>query len=136
MEHNIDDGDVHCSPKYSDATTKALDPRRMRRSRQFWRQRTGTHSYRTYSHDIRLVVDHRLTKARLCARVGIDDYWVLHLEDRRLIVHRDPAGDGFRLILAYDEHEYVSTLAAPSTGVLFGEFLKYQRLPRGEMGHT
>ena len=63
-------------------------------------------------------------KARLYARSGILEYWVLDVEGRRLLVHRDPAGDGYRSILAYGEHEYVSTLAAPSTEVRVGEFLK------------
>ena len=86
-----------------------------------------------HPHDIRLVVEvstprtyafDRSTKARLYARAGIVEYWVLHLEGRRLLVHRDPAGDGYRSIFAYGEHEYVSTLAAPTTEVRVGEFLK------------
>ena len=97
-----------------------------------------TRSFRDFSdlphaHDIRLVVEvstprtyafDRSTKARLYARAGIVDYWVLHLEGRRMIVHRDPAGDGYRSVLAYGEHEFVTTLAAPSNEVRVGEFLK------------
>ena len=63
-------------------------------------------------------------KARLYARSGIVEYWVLDVKGRRLLVHRDPAGDGYRSVLAYSEHEYVRTLAVPSTEVRVGEFLK------------
>lgn len=63
-------------------------------------------------------------KARLYARSGIPEYWVLDVKGRRLLIHRDPAGDGYRSVLAYSEHEYVRTLAVPSTDVRVGEFLK------------
>ena len=63
-------------------------------------------------------------KARLFARSGIPEYWVLDVKGRRLLIHRDPEGDGYRSVLAYGEHEFVTTLAAPSTEVRVGEFLK------------
>ena len=83
-------------------------------------------------HELRLVAEISCStlafdltaKARLYARSGIVEYWVLDVEGRRMIVHRNPEGDGFRSVLAYGEHEYVSTLAAPSNEVRVGEFLK------------
>ena len=63
-------------------------------------------------------------KARLYARSGIAEYWVLDVKGRRLLIHRDPAGDGYRSVLAYSEHEYVSTLDVPAAEVCVGEFLK------------
>src|SRR5579863_717819 len=45
------------------------------------------------------------TKARLYARAGIPEYWVLDLEGRRLIVRRDPAADGYHSVTAYSENE-------------------------------
>ena len=63
------------------------------------------------------------TKARLYARAGIPEYWVLDLEGRRLIVHRYPAGDGYRSVTAYSENEHVATLAAPSHEVRVGDLL-------------
>ncbi|CAN5915535.1 Uma2 family endonuclease [soil metagenome] len=37
-------------------------------------------------------------KARLYARVGIADYWVVDVNGRRMIVHRDPGDDGYASI--------------------------------------
>lgn len=34
-------------------------------------------------------------KAPLYARVGIPDYWVIDVNGRRMIVHRDPGDDGY-----------------------------------------
>lgn len=64
------------------------------------------------------------TKARLYSRSGIIEYWVLDVEGRRLLVHRDPAGDAYRSILTYGEHESVGTLAAPAIEVRVGDFLQ------------
>ena len=72
---------------------------------------------RTYAFD-------RSTKARLYARAGIVDYWVLHLEGRRMIVHRDPEGDAYTSIYAYSEEEELTALAAPLHAIRISEFLK------------
>jgi Uma2 family endonuclease len=53
------------------------------------------------------------TKARLYARAGIVEYWVLDIAERRVIVHRDPAAGKYQSVSAYAEHEPVSPLAAP-----------------------
>lgn len=71
--------------------------------------------------DLRLVVEVSDTtlnfdltvKAALYARAGIVEYWVLDVNGRRLIVHRDPASRGYESIVAYAEHESISPLAAP-----------------------
>jgi Uma2 family endonuclease len=59
------------------------------------------------------------TKASLCARAGVLEYWVLDVTGRRLIVHRNPAaGDAFgaySLVVACDENESVAPLAAAYT---------------------
>lgn len=60
-------------------------------------------------------------KARLYARAGIAEYWVLDLEGRRLIVHRNPAEGIYRSISAYAEDELVSTLSAAATEVRVGD---------------
>ena len=81
--------------------------------------------------DLRLVVEvsrttlpfDRTTKARLYARAGIPEYWVLDLDGRRMIVHRDPAGDTYRSITAYGESERVATLTAPSHEIRVGDLL-------------
>lgn len=63
------------------------------------------------------------TKARLYARSGIAEYWVVDLNKRRLIVHRDPVGDSYRSVAAYGEQEFVETLAAPDRPIRVGELL-------------
>ena len=52
-------------------------------------------------------------KAALYARAGIADYWVLDVNARRLIVHRQPQSGKYTSILIYNEHETVAPLAAP-----------------------
>ena len=52
-------------------------------------------------------------KASLYARAGIVDYWVVDLNARRLIVHRQPANGVYDSVIAYSESEMVSPLAAP-----------------------
>jgi Uma2 family endonuclease len=52
-------------------------------------------------------------KAGLYARAGIADYWVLDIDGRRLIVHRDPTPGGYSSVVAYGESDKVKPLAAP-----------------------
>lgn len=52
-------------------------------------------------------------KARLYARAGISEYWILDVNGRRIISHRDPAGDVYSSVIIYSEHEFVAPLAAP-----------------------
>jgi Uma2 family endonuclease len=52
-------------------------------------------------------------KARLYARAGIPEYWVLDLNGDRLIVHRDPAGDAYGSVAAYAREESVTPLSTP-----------------------
>jgi len=57
-------------------------------------------------------------KARLYARAGIVEYWVLDVTDRRLIVHREPEPGGYRSVIAFSESEKVAPLAAPQSELL------------------
>ena len=54
------------------------------------------------------------TKARLYARAGIADYWVLDVSGRRMIVHRDPRDGKYRDVISYAANESVTPLAAPA----------------------
>jgi len=54
-------------------------------------------------------------KASLYARAGIQEYWVLDVTARRLIVHRQPTNGKYTSIVAYDENESVAPLAAPTS---------------------
>jgi Uma2 family endonuclease len=51
-------------------------------------------------------------KSRLYARAGVVDYWVLDLNGRRLIVHRDPEAGVFKSVTAYSDEEEVAPLLA------------------------
>jgi len=51
-------------------------------------------------------------KAGLYARAGIVEYWVLDLNSRRLIVHRDPSGSVYKTVVAYSESEGVAPLSS------------------------
>jgi Uma2 family endonuclease len=71
--------------------------------------------------DLRLVVEvsdstvgfDRTVKARLYARAGIAEYWVVDIPSRRIIVHRDPRDGQYRSVTAYSDQESVRPLAAP-----------------------
>ena len=53
------------------------------------------------------------TKAGVYARAGIIEYWVLDIQTRRMIVHRDPVDGTYRSVLVYGENEAIAPLAAP-----------------------
>ncbi len=57
-------------------------------------------------------------KAKLYARAALADYWVLDINGRRLIVHRDPTPTGYRSVVAYGESEKISPLASPDHELL------------------
>jgi Uma2 family endonuclease len=73
--------------------------------------------------DIRLLVeisdsslDYDLTvKARLYARAGIGEYWVLDVAGKRLFCHRNPAAGRYESVAIYTEQESVSPLTAPES---------------------
>jgi Uma2 family endonuclease len=52
-------------------------------------------------------------KAALYARAEIPDYWVLDIQSRRLIVHRNPQSGQYTAVVAYSESESIAPLAAP-----------------------
>ena len=67
--------------------------------------------------DTSLAFDLR-TKANLYSRAGIVEYWVLNVNNSRLIVHREPAAEGFRSVQVYGLEESVAPLAAPNSQTL------------------
>ncbi len=56
-------------------------------------------------------------KAGIYAAAGLADYWVLDVEDRRLLVFRDPAPTGYQSKLTLEETDSVSPLAAPTATI-------------------
>jgi Uma2 family endonuclease len=75
--------------------------------------------------DIRLVVEvsdstfgfDRSVKARLYARAGIAEYWIIDIPRRQVLVHRNPAEGQYRSVQAFAEHESVAPLAAPDSSL-------------------
>jgi Uma2 family endonuclease len=62
-------------------------------------------------------------KAALYARAGIPDYWVLNLNDRILVVHRQPGSEGYESITMIGEDGSVSPPAAPQATVTVADLL-------------
>ena len=60
-------------------------------------------------------------KARLYARAGIAEYWVVDLRGRRVIVHRRPEGGRYLDVVAYLADEMVETLGAPGVAIRVGD---------------
>lgn len=61
------------------------------------------------------------TKAQLYARAGIQDYWVLDITGRRMIVHRKPREGRYISVIVYAADERVASLAAPQTELLVSD---------------
>jgi Uma2 family endonuclease len=51
-------------------------------------------------------------KARLYARAGIVEYWVVDIPARRIVVHRDPRDGQYRSVTAYSDQESVRPVAS------------------------
>ncbi|MFN7934976.1 MAG: Uma2 family endonuclease [Bryobacteraceae bacterium] len=58
------------------------------------------------------------TKGALYARAGIDEYWVMDVPGRRVIVHRGASQGRYQTIDAYFADEQISPLCAPGASVL------------------
>ena len=66
----------------------------------------------------------------LYARVGVAEYWIVNLLDRRLEVYRDPArqpearyGWGYRDVRSYGPGDWISPQAAPPATVQVADLL-------------
>ena len=77
-------------------------------------------SSHTKPEDIRLLIEvsdstvqfDRTTKARLYARAGIVEYWIIDINSRKVIVHRAPDAGIYTSVVAYAENEPIAPLAA------------------------
>ncbi len=64
-----------------------------------------------------------LVKARLYARSGIVEYWVVNLTDRTLHIHREPKDGEYSVITVHGENESVSLVSRPNASVLISDLL-------------
>jgi Uma2 family endonuclease len=84
-----------------------------------------TYSETPTSADVRLIVEvsdstlsvDRNEKMRLYGGGGIPEYWVVDVNRRRVIVHRDPQEDGYGSIETLSETASVRPLSAPNDEV-------------------
>lgn len=77
--------------------------------------------------DASLELDRQL-KARIYARAGITDYWIVNLIDRVVEVHRDPVvagrrGSRYRDVTVMAASERLVPLAAPFSSILIADLL-------------
>ena len=63
------------------------------------------------------------TKAEIYAAAGLADYWVLDIEDRQLLVFRDPDASGYRTKLTLAETDTISPLAASAGSIRVADLL-------------
>jgi Uma2 family endonuclease len=63
------------------------------------------------------------TKARLYARAGIIEYWVVSLVERKLYIHRWPTEGVYQEITSYQESEQATPLGAPGAAVAVSRLL-------------
>jgi hypothetical protein len=64
-------------------------------------------------------------KAGLYERAGIIELWVLDINRRHLLVHRNPVAGRYSSVVVYNEDENITPLAAPGS-----EFCAAAVLPR------
>jgi Uma2 family endonuclease len=67
-----------------------------------------------------LTYDRRI-KARLYARHGIREFWVIDANERITWVHTGPSGDGWSSIVERGPHETLTTPALPTFAIKLGE---------------
>ena len=59
----------------------------------------------------------RVVKARLYARFGIQEFWIIDANERVAWVHTGPSGDGWSSIVKYGADEVLTTSALPGLSV-------------------
>ncbi|MGR4863374.1 Uma2 family endonuclease [Caulobacter sp. LARHSG274] len=62
-------------------------------------------------------------KAATYAHHGVRDYWVVDVETRRVIVHRDPSDEAYRSIETFEADREVAARLAPDLRVRLGDLL-------------
>lgn len=67
----------------------------------------------------------RITKARLYARRGVADYWILDVQDASLEMLRDPDGETYRARTVHRAGETLEPLLLPGVTVELGPLLAF-----------
>jgi len=54
---------------------------------------------------------------------GVRDYWVVDVEARRVIVHRDPTDEGYRSVQRFEADTEVAAFLAPDLAMTLADLL-------------
>ncbi len=81
--------------------------------------------------DLRLVVEvsdttlrtDLIVKARLYARAGIAEYWILDINARKLYIHREPVGGEYTVITVHAETETIVLAVHPDAPIGIADIL-------------
>lgn len=65
----------------------------------------------------------RIVKARLYARIGVPEYWIVNVIDGVIEVHRDPTPDGYRVVDTRRPGDSVTLVAFPTVTVAVADVL-------------
>ena len=65
----------------------------------------------------------RVRKARIYARAGIPEYWIVNLAEERLEIHRDPGPEGYRSRTISGRPDSVAALAASLASIAVSDLL-------------
>lgn len=67
----------------------------------------------------------RITKGRLFARNGVEEYWIVNLHDDVIEVHREPAGDTWASHTVHGAGAVLRPVALPGVEVAVAELLAF-----------
>jgi Uma2 family endonuclease len=56
-------------------------------------------------------------KARVYARAGLPEYWIVNLVDRRVEVHREPTAAGYHSVVLLAKGDAIAPLACPAAAI-------------------
>lgn len=71
-------------------------------------------------------------KLRLYAQAGIAEYWIIDVDQERLIVHRHPKGDEFTLVQQHDRSAGVAPTAFPEHVLELAPLFEFPRKAPGK----
>ena len=65
----------------------------------------------------------QVVKAPIYAAAGIEDYWIVNINERTVEVRRQPGPSGYRSLQTYTETDTISPLFNPTATILVADLL-------------
>ena len=95
------------------------------------REITGFRDHHPGPEDVSLLVEvsdttlhtDREIKCRLYANAGIPEYWIVDIPNRRLYIHRDPAGGDYKFLMFREEDEIITSPDVPGCTFCLNDLL-------------